>query len=171
MLGSTKDLLSAIVQNHRINHKSRRDPLRYGWVHLPTTRVKITVSAINLVGRDPFRYKWVHLLATIVKNNSISHQSSRDPLRHAHLQAAIIKNNSISHQSSRDPLRYESLHLRAAIFKNSISHQSRTGTLRYGWVHLRAAIVISINISQQCNLRHRWVSLLPVIARDNNIIN
>jgi hypothetical protein len=63
--------------------------------------------------RDPYRYRWIHLLPAIVKNDSISHQSRRDPYRYRwiHLLPAIVKNDSISHQSRRDPSRYRWIHL------------------------------------------------------------
>jgi hypothetical protein len=94
---------------------------------------RIAVSAIILVDTNSDMGK-VHLHPAMVKNNSISHQSSRDLLRHGwvHLHPAIVKNNSISHQSSRDLLRHGWVHLHPAIGKNnSISHQSSRDPLTY----------------------------------------
>jgi hypothetical protein len=46
---------------------------------------------------------WIHLQPAIVANNTISHQSSRNPLRDGciHLLSVVVKNNSIGYQSGR----------------------------------------------------------------------
>ena len=78
---------------------------------------------------------WVHLQPAIVENNTISHQSSRNPLRYGwiHLLSAVVKNNSISHQSSRNALRYGWAHLLSIIVKITVSvvetHWNMDGSL------------------------------------------
>ena len=76
----------------------------------------------------PIERGWVHLLSGIVKNYSISYQSSGNPLKKnkcVDLPTAIVKKHSISYQSSEDLLKNKWVHLPPTIVKNnSISHQS-----------------------------------------------
>jgi hypothetical protein len=48
---------------------------------------------------DVFRYSWIHLHAAIVKEDSVSSQSSIDLSKYygwIHLQAATVKEDSVS---------------------------------------------------------------------------
>ena len=80
----------------------------------------------NLGSIGPFRYRWIHLHAAMIKEDSVSHQTSINLFRYCwiHLQAAIVKEDSVSHQYSIDLFRYRWIHLQAAIVKeDSVSHQ------------------------------------------------
>jgi hypothetical protein len=76
------------------------------------------VSAVNL---DLFRYGWIHLLSAIVKEDSVSRQSSIDLFRYVwiHLHSTIVKENSVSRQSSIDLFRYVWIHLHTTIVKEN----------------------------------------------------
>jgi hypothetical protein len=86
------------------------------------------VSAVNI---DLCRYGWIHLLPAIVKEDSVSRQSSIDlcwkilPIiinKIIHLLSAIVKDDSVSRKSSIDLCR---IHLPSAIVReDSVSHQS-----------------------------------------------
>jgi hypothetical protein len=72
-----------------------------------------TVLAINIYSIDLFRYGWIHLHTAIVKENSVSRQSSIDLFRNGwvHLHTAIVKEESVNGQSSINLFRHGCIHL------------------------------------------------------------
>ena len=53
---------------------------------------------MNIYSVDLFRYGWIHLHAAIVKEDSVSRQSSIDLFTYGcvDLQAAVVKEDSVS---------------------------------------------------------------------------
>ena len=60
-----------------------------------------------------------------------------------HLQTVIVKEDSVSRQSSIYLFRYSWIHLQAAIVKeDSVSHQSSIAQFKYyRWIHLQATVI------------------------------
>jgi hypothetical protein len=77
------------------------------------------VSAVNLVYSYSENH-WIHLQSVIIKEDSVSRQSSTGLFgyRQIHLQATIVKKESVSRQSSIDLSRYRWIHLHSEIVKD-----------------------------------------------------
>jgi hypothetical protein len=65
-----------------------------------------------------------------------------------HLLPVIVKEDSVSRQSSIDLCGYGLIHLRTAIKEDSVSCQS----MIYGWIHLLSAIVKEDSVSRHSSI-------------------
>ena len=111
-----------------------------------------------------------HLPSAIVKENSVSRQSSTDDqIWFDSLTNCNSKGGQYQPHSSIDLFRYGWIHLLPAIVKgDSVSRQLSIDLFRYGWIHLLPAIVKGDSVSRQLSIdlfRYGWIYLHAAIGK------